>query len=46
MKKGAKDVANLPNQNSLAQNVVGVTENVNKINDRVKVKLFFKVMIK
>ena len=46
MKKGAKDVANLPSQNSLAKNVLGVTETVNKINDWVKIKLFFKVMIK
>ena len=45
-KKGAKDVANVSNKMSLAQRFVGVKETVNEINDWVKIKLFFKIIIK
>ena len=31
---------------SLAQNILSVKESVNEINNRVKIKLFFKIMIK
>ena len=43
LKKGAKDDANVSNQICPAQNFVGVKETVN---DQVKMKLFFKIMIK
>ena len=46
LKKGAKDVANVSNEIFLAQNFVAVKETVNEIIDWVKIKLFFKIMIK
>ena len=47
LKKTAKDVSSLSNQIPLAQNFAGLKKTtVSKINDWVKIKLFFKIMIK